>query len=68
MAPTEHFKNAGDYRRWNAFRHINGIPAPHLETAVVAGKPHKVQHTELSKPKRNSMYRSVYAGRKKGAK
>lgn len=35
--PTEHFKTKEDYRKWNAYRHIHGIPAPHLKTAVVAG-------------------------------
>jgi hypothetical protein len=53
--PTEHFKTAGDYRRWNAYRHIHGIPAPNLKTAVVAGKAHKVKHSDLSKPKRGDV-------------
>lgn len=44
--PTEHFKTKEDYRKWNAYRHIHGIPAPHLKTAVVAGKPHRVQHSK----------------------
>lgn len=48
--PTEHFKTEGDYQRWNAYRHIHGIPAPNLKTAIVAGKPHKVKHSDLSLP------------------
>jgi len=47
--PTEHFKTQGDYDRWNAYRHIHGIPAPNLKVAVVAGKAHKVKHSALSK-------------------
>jgi hypothetical protein len=49
--PTEHFKSEEAYRKWNAYRHIHGIKAPHLKTAVVAGKRHKVQHTR--KKRRN---------------
>jgi len=54
--PTEHFKSANAYRKWNAYRHIHGIPAPHLKTAIVAGKPHKVHHSPLSesRERRNS--------------
>lgn len=48
--PTEHFKSKTAYNKWNAYRHIHGIPAPNLKVAVVAGKAHKVQHNELSKP------------------
>lgn len=48
--PTEHFKSAEAYRKWTAYRHIHGIPAPHIQTAIVAGKPHRVKHSELSLP------------------
>jgi hypothetical protein len=44
--PTEHFRSKNAYRKWNAYRHIHGIPAPHLKTAVVAGKAHKVKHSD----------------------
>ena len=47
--PTEHFKSKEAYRRWTAYRHIHGIPAPHLKIAVVAGKAHKVKHSKMSK-------------------
>ena len=47
--PTEHFKSKEAYRKWTAYRHIHGIPAPHLKTAVVAGKAHKVKHSKMSK-------------------
>lgn len=43
--PTEHFKSKKAYRKWTAYRHIHGIPAPNLKTAVIAGKPHKVKHS-----------------------
>lgn len=42
--PTEHFKSNKAYRKWTAYRHMHGIAAPNLKTAVIAGKPHKVQH------------------------
>jgi hypothetical protein len=51
MMPTEHFKSKEAYRKWTAYRHIHGIPAPNLKTAVVAGKPHKVEHSALSRSK-----------------
>jgi hypothetical protein len=57
--PTEHFQSKAKYRRWNAYRHIHHIPAPNLETAVVAGKPHKVEHSELSKPKKKRRWVSA---------
>ena len=52
--PTEHFKDEEAYRKWNAYRHIHDIPAPHLKTAVVAGKAHKVKHTKKRHSKRGS--------------
>lgn len=65
--PTEHFKSAEGYRKWNAYRHIHGIPAPNLKTAVVAGKAHKVQHSSLSRnvSKTVSRGRSKSGGRSK---
>ena len=47
--PTEHFKSKEAYRKSNAYRHIHGIPAPNRESVVVAGKKHKVKHSELSR-------------------
>lgn len=44
--PTEHFKSKAGYQRWNAYRHIHGIPAPNLKKVVVAGKPHEVKHSK----------------------
>ena len=52
--PTEHFKSKEAYRKWTAYRHIHGIPAPNLKTAIVAGKPHKVKHSSLSRPKKQA--------------
>jgi hypothetical protein len=46
--PTEHFKSKEAYRKWTAYRHIHGIAAPHLKTAVVAGVPHKVKHSRMA--------------------
>lgn len=46
--PTEHFKSKEAYRKWTAYRHMHGIAAPNLKTAVVAGKAHKVKHSKLS--------------------
>jgi hypothetical protein len=49
--PTEHFKSKEAYRKWTAYRHIHGIDAPNLKTAVVAGKAHKVKHGKKRKKK-----------------
>lgn len=43
--PVEHFKSKETYRKWNAYTHMHGIPT-HVQTAVIAGRPHKVQHSE----------------------
>jgi len=43
--PTEHFKSKKAYAKWNAYRHMHGIPAPNLKTAVVAGVAYKVKHS-----------------------
>jgi hypothetical protein len=48
--PEERFRSKESYRKFNAYRHIHGIPAPHLDTVVVAGKRHKVKHSKLSRP------------------
>ncbi len=47
--PTENFKSKGAYERWNAYRHMHGIPAPNLKTAVVAGVAHTVKHGAAQK-------------------
>jgi hypothetical protein len=52
--PDEKFKSKNAYRKWNAYRHIHGIPAPNLKHVTIGGKRHKVKHSKLS------------AGRKKG--
>lgn len=49
--PTEHFKSKEAYRKWSAYRHIHGIPAPNLKRVVVGGKAHTVKHSALSKAK-----------------
>jgi hypothetical protein len=46
--PTEHFKSAEAYRKFNAYTHMHGIPT-HIKTAVIAGKPHKVKHSLAKK-------------------
>jgi hypothetical protein len=47
--PTEHFKSKKAYAKWNAYRHIHGIAAPGLKTAVIAGVAHKVKHSSKKK-------------------
>ena len=59
--PTEHFKSKEAYRKWTAYRHIHGIPAPNLKTAVVAGKAHKVKHSGLSM--RDHVSKTISRGR-----
>lgn len=44
--PQERFKSKEAYRKWSAYRHIHGIPAPHLKDVVVGGKKHKVKHSK----------------------
>jgi hypothetical protein len=44
--PTEHFKSKVGYQKWNAYRHIHGIPAPNLKKVVIAGKAHEVNHSQ----------------------
>lgn len=55
--PVEHFQSKGAYRRWNAYRHIHGIPAPNLQAVVIEGKEHKVKHSSLSRPKKVALAR-----------
>lgn len=57
IMPTEHFKSETAYRKWNAYRHIHGIPAPNLKFAIVAGKKHKVKHSALSNNRLVSLMR-----------
>lgn len=68
--PTEHFKSKKAYAKWNAYRHIHGVPAPNLKTAVVAGKAHKVKHGSLNKLKKLGMRKGAThkRGKKKAAK
>jgi hypothetical protein len=49
--PMERFKSKEAYRRFNAYRHIHGIPAPHLKTVCIKGKCHTVKHSKLSNRK-----------------
>lgn len=49
--PTENFKSEEAYRKWTAYRHIHGIPAPHLKRACIKGKCHTVKHSKLSTKK-----------------
>jgi hypothetical protein len=46
--PQENFKSEEAYRRWSAYRHIHGIPAPHLKRVCIKGKCHDVKHSKLS--------------------
>jgi hypothetical protein len=47
--PVETFGSKEKYRRWNAYRHIHGIPAPGLKRVCVAGKCHTVKHGKKRK-------------------
>lgn len=51
--PLETFRSKGAYRRWNAYRHIHGIAAPHLKDVCIGKgkkkKCHKVKHTRKAK-------------------
>jgi hypothetical protein len=49
--PEETFKSKAAYDRWNAYRHIHGIPAPNLKRVKIKGKVHTVKHSALSKNK-----------------
>ena len=53
--PVEHFRSKEAYRKFNAYRHIHGIPAPNLKVAVVAGRPHNVKHSSVSKRRRRGL-------------
>jgi hypothetical protein len=50
--PVEHFASKNAYRRWNAYRHMHGIPAPNLGAVIIGGKRHTVKHSVLSQKKR----------------
>lgn len=54
--PTENFKSKEAYRKWNAYRHIHGIPAPRLKNACIGKgknkKCHKVKHSNKKAVKR----------------
>jgi hypothetical protein len=53
MAPTENFQSDEKYRRYNAYRHIHGIKAPHLKKVCVGkGKNKKCHAVKHSKGKR----------------
>ena len=43
--PTETYKSEEAYRKSRAYTHIHGIKT-HAESVVVAGKKHKVKHSE----------------------
>lgn len=49
--PVERFKSKEAYRKFNAYRHIHGIPAPNLREVEIGGRTHKVEHSSLSRAK-----------------
>jgi len=61
--PTERFKDKEAYRRWNAYRHIHGIKAPHLRDVVVGGKRHKFKHTAATRRHKRKPYRKHHRAR-----
>ena len=50
--PTERFKSKKAYRKFNAYRHIHGIKAPHLKNVIIGHKKHKVKHSKKKATKR----------------
>ena len=43
--PTMHFKSIDAYRKYNAYKHIQGLAKSHdLKYVYIAGKRHKVKH------------------------
>jgi hypothetical protein len=53
MAPTETFRSEEAYRKWNAYRHMHGIPAPKLKKVCIKGHGcHEVNHSK--RPKRSA--------------
>lgn len=61
--PTEHFKSKEAERKNLAYRHMHGIPYT-ATTAVVAGKTHKVQHSDTPSRKRIDAKQRRKRGRK----
>jgi len=56
--PEETFKSGEAYRKWNAYRHMHGIPAPNLKRVTIKGKTHTVKHSSLSKGSNRKSSRS----------
>ena len=54
--PIERFRSKEAYRKFNAYRHMHGIPAPHLKDVCIgkgkSKKCHKVKHSKLSARKK----------------
>jgi len=47
--PEERFSSKEKYRRWNAYRHIHNIKAPHLKRVIIGGVKHDVKHGKKAK-------------------
>lgn len=68
MCPVEHFRSKEAERKNLAYRHMHNIPYT-ATTAVVAGVPHKVQHSKSKSRRRiDAGQRRKVARRKRGAK
>ena len=68
--PEETFKSEGAYQRWNAYRHIHGIAAPHLKTVCIKGHGcRKVNHGIGIKSGKGASGRTAkFTGKKKSSK
>lgn len=55
MAPEETFRSKEAYRRWTAYRHMHGIPAPNLKRVCIKGQGcHEVKHSAKRKGRSKS--------------
>lgn len=63
--PVEHFKSKEAERKNLAYRHMHGIPYT-ATTAVVAGKAHKVQHSDIPSRKKIDAKQRRKVARRKG--
>lgn len=65
--PEETFRSEAAYRRFNAWRHIHGVAAPHLKRVCIRGEGcHTVKHSSLSRPHRKrKSWRTTRARRRR---
>ena len=64
--PQESFRSKEAYRKSRAYTHIHGIPT-HAKEVVVAGKKHKVKHSDKKLGQRKKKVRA-HTSRKRAVK